>query len=66
MLMLLLVLHCGPLLSLCALQAALDTLDAGIRFVDYFWHNWGDVEQGGPTKPSRVLSHAHDKGAGVE
>lgn len=33
----------------------LDTLDSGKRYVDPSWHDWGDVEAGGVTKPSVVL-----------
>lgn len=33
----------------------IDTLDEGKRFVDPSWHDWGDVEAGGATKPSTVL-----------
>lgn len=38
-----------------AQKAALDALDCGKRFIDYTWKNWGDVEEGGVPKPSRVL-----------
>lgn len=39
----------------CAVQERIDTLDKGKRFVDPEWHDWGDVEEGGVTKPSTVL-----------
>jgi diketogulonate reductase-like aldo/keto reductase len=39
-----------------AQKAALDALDCGKRFIDYPWKNWGDVEEGGAPKPSRVLA----------
>ena len=38
-----------------AVQAKLDTLDKGLRIVDCDWHDWGDVEEGGASKPSKVL-----------
>ena len=38
-----------------AQKAALDALDCGKRFVNSDWHQWEDVEEGGATKPSRVL-----------
>lgn len=34
----------------------LDTLDEGKRVNDFPWKNWGDVEEGGVAKPSRVLA----------
>eukprot|EP00878_Enallax_costatus_P042491 GHUV01049870.1.p1 GENE.GHUV01049870.1~~GHUV01049870.1.p1 ORF type:complete len:360 (+),score=108.37 GHUV01049870.1:232-1311(+) len=37
-------------------KVLLDTLDAGKRIVDFPWKNWGDVEEGGVPKPSRVLA----------
>lgn len=37
-------------------KATLDALDAGKRFIDYDWKDWGDVEEGGVPKPSRVLA----------
>lgn len=40
------------------LQVLLDTLDAGKRIVDFPWKDWGDVEEGGVPKPSRVLAQA--------
>jgi hypothetical protein len=36
-------------------QAKLDALDCGKRFVDSEWHTWEDAEEGGATKPSKVL-----------
>ena len=38
------------------LQAKLDTLDRGQRFVNASWHEWGNVEEGGAAKPSKVLA----------
>jgi len=45
-------------LNQCALfvQAKLDTLDSGIRKVQAEWHDWGDIEEGGASKPSKVLA----------
>lgn len=37
-------------------QVLLDTLDEGKRVNDFPWKNWGDVEEGGVAKPSRVLA----------
>ncbi len=37
-------------------QAKLDTLDSGIRKVNAEWHDWGNVEEGGASKPSKVLA----------
>ncbi|DBA80188.1 TPA: hypothetical protein ACH3X2_007656 [Trebouxia sp. C0005] len=39
-----------------AAKAKLDTLDSGIRKVNAEWHDWGDVEEGGASKPSKVLA----------
>lgn len=39
-----------------AAKAKLDTLDSGIRKVTNEWHDWGDVEEGGASKPSKVLA----------
>lgn len=36
-------------------KAALDALDEGRRFVSMEWHSWGDEEEGGAVKPSKVL-----------
>lgn len=36
-------------------KAALDALDEGRRFVAPEWHRWEDEEEGGATKPSKVL-----------
>ncbi|WIA20539.1 hypothetical protein OEZ85_004932 [Tetradesmus obliquus] len=36
----------------------LDTMDAGKRFIDPKWKNWGDKEEGGVAKPSIVLAAA--------
>lgn len=41
-------------------QAALDSLDAGIRLVDYKGKDWGDVEDGGAAKPSRLIAYAEE------
>ena len=38
------------------MQAKLDTLDSGFRTVDPDWHDWGDVEEGGASKHSKVLA----------
>ena len=38
------------------MQAKLDTLDCASRKVSPKWHDWGDVEEGGAAKPSRVLA----------
>ena len=38
------------------LQAKLDTLDMGYRTVTADWHDWGDVEEGGASKRSKVLA----------
>ena len=37
------------------LQAKLDALDCGRRFVDCDWHQWEDPEEGGAPKPSLLL-----------
>eukprot|EP00775_Hariotina_reticulata_P007634 gene7634-7836_t len=37
-------------------KVLLDTLDCGKRFIDHPWKDWGDVEEGGVAKPSRVLA----------
>jgi hypothetical protein len=34
------------------LQAALDALDCGKRYIDYAWKDWGNPEEGGAGKPS--------------
>jgi hypothetical protein len=39
-------------------QELLDTLDQHKRFIDPAWKDWGDVEDGGIPKPSRVLAAA--------
>jgi hypothetical protein len=39
-----------------AVQVLLDTLECGKRFIDFPWKNWGDVEDGGVAKPSRILA----------
>lgn len=44
-----------PPLLICRLQAKLDAIDCGKRFVDNAWHTWEDAEEGGAAKPSRVL-----------
>lgn len=44
--------------SLALLQALLDTLDQHKRFINPAWKDWGDVEDGGIPKPSRVLAAA--------
>jgi hypothetical protein len=36
----------------------LDTLDCHKRFINPSWKDWGDVEDGGIPKPSRVLAAA--------
>ena len=36
-------------------QARIDKLDEGKRFVDPEWHSWGDPEEGGAAKASRVI-----------
>ena len=36
-------------------QARIDKLDEGKRFVDPEWHDWGDPEEGGAAKASRVI-----------
>ncbi len=36
-------------------KAALDALDCGRRFVTNSWHQWEDPEEGGATKPSRIV-----------
>lgn len=38
------------------LQAKLDTLDVGSRKVSPKWHDWGNVDEGGATKPSIALA----------
>jgi hypothetical protein len=40
------------------LQALLDELDQHKRFISPAWKDWGDVEDGGIPKPSRVLAAA--------
>lgn len=40
----------------CCVQAKLDTLDEGARKVSPKWHDWGNVEEGGASKPSKVLA----------
>lgn len=37
-------------------KAKLDTLDSGFRTVDNDWHDWGNVEEGGASKPSKALA----------
>ncbi|KAL3155073.1 hypothetical protein ABBQ38_011137 [Trebouxia sp. C0009 RCD-2024] len=37
-------------------KAKLDTLDVGSRKVSPKWHDWGNVEEGGATKPSIALA----------
>ena len=37
------------------LQAKLDALDCGRRFVDCDWHEWEDPAEGGAPKPSLLL-----------
>ena len=37
-------------------QAKLDTLDEGARKVSPKWHDWGNAEEGGATKPSQALA----------
>eukprot|EP00879_Flechtneria_rotunda_P030345 GHRR01032968.1.p1 GENE.GHRR01032968.1~~GHRR01032968.1.p1 ORF type:complete len:299 (+),score=105.12 GHRR01032968.1:711-1607(+) len=37
-------------------KVLLDTLDINKRFVNPPWANWGDVEEGGVAKPSKVLA----------
>lgn len=47
------------LMCLCLaliLQAALDALDCNKRFIDYPWKVWGNPEEGGAAKPSKVLA----------
>jgi hypothetical protein len=46
------------LLCRLLLQVLLDTMEAGKRFVDFPWKNWGDIEEGGVAKPSLVLAAA--------
>jgi len=36
-------------------QARIDMLDEGRRFVDPDFHDWGDPEEGGAGKASRVI-----------
>ena len=36
-------------------QARIDKLDEGRRFVSPDWHDWGDPEEGGAAKASRVI-----------
>jgi alcohol dehydrogenase (NADP+) len=38
-------------------KAALDALECGRRFIECSWHEWGDAEDGGVAKPSRVLGY---------
>ena len=38
-----------------AMQGNIDALDEGKRFVDCDWHDWGNAEEGGATKPSTVV-----------
>lgn len=42
--------------SVWCVQSKLDTLDAGARRVSPKWHDWGNVEEGGATKPSKALA----------
>lgn len=37
------------------MQAQLDALECGKRFIAPAWKDWGDIEDGGPAKASRVL-----------
>eukprot|EP00877_Chromochloris_zofingiensis_P000424 jgi/Chrzof1/10382/Cz04g39250.t1 len=37
-------------------KAALDALDCNKRFIDYPWKVWGNPEEGGAAKPSKVLA----------
>ena len=37
------------------MQALLDGLDCGKRFIDFKWKQWGSAEEGGVTKPSTVV-----------
>ena len=39
----------------CSVQALLDGLDCGKRFIDFKWKQWGSAEEGGVTKPSTVV-----------
>jgi hypothetical protein len=38
------------------MQVDLDTLDQHKRFINPAWKDWGDVEDGGVPKPTRVLA----------
>ncbi len=48
-----------------AMQELLDTLDCHKRFINPSWKDWGDVEDGGILKPSRVLAAAGSSAAAV-
>jgi len=37
-------------------KAKLDTLDRGYRIISPEWHDYGNVEDGGAAKPSKVLT----------
>lgn len=50
-------LHCVEDVLCCELlQVLLDTLDIGKRLCDMPGKDWGDVEEGGVPKPSKVLA----------
>lgn len=52
------VLYCAVACCVVWPQELLDTLDCHKRFINPAWKDWGDVEDGGILKPSRVLAAA--------
>jgi len=37
-------------------KAVLDALDCGLRTISPAWHDWGNIEDGGVLKPTRVIA----------